>query len=397
MPHEDAALLNITPILIGDSCKYVCYDLKEMLLAAAFLSFLTSLLLGAMLLSGICEISYRKHLFDFMDSRKVHKNSIPRLGGGAFLPALIMSVSSAGGIMLLLSPHSTPTVASCVEYLFSLTAFTTLWIVGITDDLVGVGYKAKFGAQFIAAALITLSGTCLDNLHGVFGLYALPLPVSILLSVLLLVFIANAVNLIDGIDGLASGLGLLALFTSGIALLMSGDIVGTLLAAGMAGVLAAFFAYNVFGQAERRRKIFMGDGGSLTLGLAVGTLAFRLCSAEPAATGIPVNPVLVAFSLLMIPCLDVLRVMSGRLFRRQNPFMPDKTHLHHRLMALGLSQRQVLTVLLASALFFLLLGLVLAPVVNATFILLLDIALWAVGNRFIARRLRTEHQPCQNA
>ena len=165
------------------------------------------------------------------------------------------------------------------------------------------------------------------------------------------------------------------------------------------GTLVPFFCYNVFGRPGGGRKIFMGDCGSQTIGLLLGLLCVRFCmtgECAPTAVATP-NPLAVVFSLLMVPCLDVLRVMLGRLRRGKNPFLPDKTHIHHKFLALGMSHRTALVVILSIAAFFALLNLGLAPLLDINLVLLADIVVWTAMNIWLsrlieARRARLEKE-----
>lgn len=353
-------------------------------------TFLVSAVLTAFVIPKIILISYKKKLFDFADERKVHKGIVPRLGGVAFTPVITITLALVVGLLTLVSPPRTSMsyVAHCAHLALGLSALVILYMEGVTDDLIGVGYKAKFLTQLICAVMIICTGLWLNNLHGLFGVYELSPWVGMPLTAVLLVFIINAVNLIDGIDGLASGLSMIALFFLGCLYGFCGNWTYAVLSFTTLGTLVPFFIYNVFGRAEVGRKIFMGDCGSQTIGLILGLLAVRFCVYDSSIGALAFNPLVVVFSLLMVPCLDVVRVMFGRIRRHQNPFMPDKTHIHHKFLALGMSHRTAMVTILFVSAFFALLNLGLTSLINVNFILLLDVVLWTLMHIWLSHTIR---------
>ena len=362
----------------------------HMELLTILLGFLISAGLTALIIPRIILISYKKRLFDETGGRKVHTGAVPRLGGVAFTPSVIITVALLAGLEAAVAPGGSFAGRGDVSLALCLSAITMLYLEGVADDLVGVGYKAKFGMQILSAAIVAASGIWMNDLHGLFSLYAISPWAGYPLTVVLLVFVINAVNLIDGIDGLASGLSSLALFFLGCLFASRGDTLWAVLAFTTLGTLVPFFCYNVFGRPGGGRKIFMGDCGSQTIGLLLGLLCVRFCmtgECAPTAVATP-NPLAVVFSLLMVPCLDVLRVMLGRLRRGKNPFLPDKTHIHHKFLALGMSHRTALVVILSIAAFFALLNLGLLPLLDINFVLLADILLWTAMNIWLSRLIR---------
>ena len=199
-----------------------------------------------------------------------------------------------------------------------------MWLVGMADDLVGVRYRAKFIMQALAAALLILGGINYTDLHGFLGIGELPTAVSVILTALISVFIINALNLIDGIDGLASGYQRRGLRILHIHVFFHAKPVPVLChCGGHARSACAVFVYNVFGNAEKQRKIFMGDTGALTIGLLLSAMSLRICQLDTLPEGC--NPAVVAFAPLLIPCFDVVRVYLHRIRIGHNPFLPDKT------------------------------------------------------------------------
>lgn len=211
------------------------------------------------------------------------------------------------------------------ELLLLCSGLTLLFIVGIADDLVGVRWRQKFLVQIFAAAMFPLAGLYVNDFYGMFGIYSIPVYIGVPLSILLVVFITNAINLIDGIDGLASGLSIVALFVYGNLFIYNGLWLYSLLAFTTIGVLLPFFYYNVFGQAERGKKIFMGDTGSLTLGFILSFLTIKYTMNQYVMMNFNYNgAILVAFSVLLVPCLDVIRVVIRRVRNGKSPFCRTK-------------------------------------------------------------------------
>ena len=184
-------------------------------------------------------------------------------------------------------------------------------------------------------------------------------------------------------DGLASGLSSVALLFYGYFFVLEERYIFAMLSFAAIGVLLPFFYYNVFGRAERRRKIFMGDTGSLTIGFLLCFLGIRLITCIPDDEGLP-NPLLIMLSPLAIPSLDVLRVFIHRKRLHKNPFMPDKSHIHHKLLAAGMVQRGVMLVIV----FGTFLNIFISRYIEVTILALIDIVLWTVFNIWLTSRIK---------
>lgn len=260
----------------------------------------------------------------------------------------------------------------------SVAGLMILYFIGLVDDLVGVGYKKKFIAQIAVSTLLVISGFWLNNVHGVLGFYGVPVWVGVPLTIFTIIYITNAINLIDGIDGLASGLCALALIAFTALNIHEGNHYNALISATTLGVIIPFWCSNVFGSAQRGRKLFMGDTGSLTLGLILSYLAISACRVTPEVFHDNTDAV-VAFSILFIPLIDVVRVVVHRIRHGKNPFLPDRNHFHHKLLRMGLSPWGVMVAILLYCLFFLGLNLLLTTVLNLTYVLLIDLVLWTAS------------------
>ena len=359
------------------------------------------LLFGFMFAESLCMviiprilvISHKKRLYDVPDARKVHTMPVPRLGGLSFFPVILMSMFLVIGFRLYFWDVNVSGLSfnMLYEYLFLFVGMTLLYLVGVCDDLVGVGYRYKFAVQIAAAFLLVLSGNWFDSFGGLFGIYSVPVWVGVPFTVFIVVYITNAINLIDGIDGLASGLCCIALSVLSVIFFLRGQYVYALLAICTLGILMPFWCYNVFGNANRGHKLFMGDAGSLTLGYVISFLIIHMSVTNEVSPTLSNPYMVIAFSTVLVPLLDVIRVVLHRLREHKNPFLPDKNHFHHKLLRTGMRVRMVMVCIIAISAFFILLNSSLAWRVDITYLFFLNLFCWSilhVGLNGLIRRNR---------
>lgn len=360
--------------------------------ASSILVFLFCVLSAGVLIPQILLISFRRKLFDVPDERKIHQGVVPRLGGIAFKPVVFLSVALLIGLSLLLGYGNMldGLVSEGRTLSFGFCCIMVLYLVGMADDLIGIRYKAKFVVQVACGLMVIAGGLWLNDLHGLFFIYELPCWIGWPLTVLAVVFIINAINLIDGIDGLASGLCGVAMLFYGIIFLAAHQYIYAVLAFATLGVLVPFFYYNVFGDVTRGKKIFMGDTGSLTIGMMMCILSLKLLHSFPEgeAAGLP-NILILAYSPLIIPCFDVVRVYLHRVRNGKNPFLPDKNHIHHKLLAIGMRQRVAMITIVSVSVLFTLCNILLSRHVDVTVLLVADIAVWTVANIWLTRKIHS--------
>lgn len=347
--------------------------------------FILSVLLAVIVIPRIIFISYKKRLFDVPDVRKVHKTPTPRLGGLAFVPVIMISVCIITGIRYYMNNQVDSLWSSSlfIQYLFLVAGMTLLYLIGVADDLVGVGYRYKFIVQVLSASFLPLSGLWMNDLGGLLGFHAIPAVIGMPLTVFLVVYITNAINLIDGIDGLASGLTCIALVLLIIVCVLTGQWTHALLASATLGVVSTFYYYNVFSASDR--KLFMGDAGSLTLGYILSFLVLHFWMREAYWNPFELNLNMVTISALLIPLLDVVRVFSSRVRDGRNPFLPDKNHIHHKLLRTGMRVRAVMVSLLLLSVFLISTNFILSFYINTTFMLLFDLVFWCAVHLVINR------------
>jgi len=274
----------------------------------------------------IIQVAREKKLFDEPDERKVHKMVIPTLGGlGIF----------AGFILALLL--GAPLGASELQYF--IAAAIVIFFLGIKDDILILSAGKKFIGQLVAAGIIIkFGGVQITNMHGFLGITEIPHLVSIVFTLFTIIVIVNSFNLIDGVDGLAGCLGLLTALVFGSYFIYTGYTMYAVMAFSLAGSLIGFLIYN-FSPA----KIFMGDTGSLLIGLVNSIMVVKfinIAGSETSTLPLEAAPAL-GMAVLLIPLFDTLRVFSLRLLDKRSPFSPDRTHVHHFLLDIGFSHRQV--------------------------------------------------------
>ena len=342
--------------------------------------FLFAVSLGMVIIPRILVIPHKKRLYDVPDARKVHTMLVPRLGGLSFFPVILMSMFLVIGFRLYFWDMDTSSLSfnMLYEYLFLFVGMTLLYLVGVCDDLVGVGYRYKFAVQIAAALLLVLSGNWFDSFGGLFGIYSVPVWVGVPFTVFIVVYITNAINLIDGIDGLASGLCCIALSVLSVIFFLRGQYVYALLAICTLGILMPFWCYNVFGNANRGHKLFMGDAGSLTLGYVISFLIIHMSVTNEVSPTLSNPYMVIAFSTVLVPLLDVIRVVLHRLREHKNPFLPDKNHFHHKLLRTGMRVRVVMVCIIAISAFFILLNSSLAWRVDITYLFFLNLFCWSI-------------------
>ena len=351
-------------------------------------AFFCSAALGFFFIPLILNYCKEKNLYDIPNSRKMHKNATPRLGGISFLPSMF-----AAFIVTMFAFDDYTGYNQVTFSLWSLYFFISLMLVygvGLVDDLIGLGALAKFSAQIIAAILMPISGLYLNNLYGFLGIHEIPYFIGAPLTVFIIVFITNSINLIDGIDGLAAGVSMIALGGFLGCFVNEGLWLYGILIAGLMGVLMPFLYFNLLGDAEKNRKLFMGDSGSLTLGFILGFLAVKFSMDNPVVMFWRPDCLLLSYTFVIVPTFDVVRVSAQRFFHHTPVFKADKNHFHHKLMRVGCTQHQALAIILLLALFYIGMNIALDGSLSSTWIVVIDIVVWVafhqVLNVFIRKR-----------
>ena len=342
------------------------------------LTFLISVIIAWIIIPRILLISIKKKLFDEPNERKIHKFVVPRLGGVSFFPTILFAVCCVFAFRYLFGYEVKAIIAEYIlpEMLLFICGLTLLYVIGIADDLVGVRYHKKFFVQLLCAVFFPISGLWINNLYGLLGVYEISAWIGMPLTVLTVIFITNAINLIDGIDGLASGLSSVALIVFGYLFLLNELYTYSMIAFASLGVLIPFFYFNVFGNATEGRKIFMGDTGSLTLGYILSFLAIRYSQYNPDIMPYTQGAVVIAFSTLLVPALDVVRVVLLRARKGKALFLPDKNHIHHKFLDMGFSPRRAMLAILFISCAFSLYNIIMVHYMNISLLFVTDLAAW---------------------
>ena len=340
--------------------------------------FLIALLLSRGMLPIILLVTYRKRLFDPINSRKIHQHVTPRLGGVAFVPiqCLLFVIALVFVIKVANADIQVDSWALLSSFMLLLCGLGVLFMVGIADDLIGVSYKWKFLVQIIAATFFPISGLWINDLYGVGFVVALPEWIGMPLTVFVVVLIINAINLIDGLDGLCSGVVGMGCFVLGSLFMYYGAWWHALFSFITVGLLIPFFYFNVFGATGKHRRIFMGDTGSMTLGYSVAFLAISFTMNNVHIKPFSDGAIVAAFSTLVIPVLDVARVMFVRWKNRKPIFKPDRNHLHHKFLRMGMSHRIAMLSIIGLTLFFCVFNMVLVQWISNNLVILCDAILW---------------------
>lgn len=274
----------------------------------------------------ILKIAILKNIVDNPDERKLQRTPIPVMGGLAVFFGLIVGICTSQ--ISLFTPGVFVLTAAMVVMLYT----------GTIDDILDLTPKTRFIIEIAVVAFIMyVNQNGINCFWGLWGLDVIPVWVAAPLTIFAAVGIINAINLIDGVNGLSSGFCFMASILFAIMLYLSGNAVMTVLATSAAGAIIPFFLHNVFGN---KTKMFIGDGGTLVIGTMMSMFVINILKADSLSASFAKEGVgLIPFtlSILAVPVFDTLRVMTMRIIRKKSPFSPDKTHLHHLFLELGFS------------------------------------------------------------
>ena len=304
------------------------------------LGFITAFFVVLMATPSLIKVAKLKHLVDMPgDDRKLHKRSVPTIGGIIIFSAIIFSYA-------LWFPDVGDYLHIAVrDFKYLVAVLILLFFVGIKDDIIGTAPMKKLVAHIIVGfILVMMADMKVTGMHGLFGITK-PIPewASVLLSMFIYIVVVNAYNLIDGVDGLAAGIGMIASATFGFLFFSMGDFPHALLAFILTGALLGFLFFNFM-----PARIFMGDSGSLTIGAIISVLAIRFIESNPHRLPVEFRELsmpVMAMAILVYPLIDTLRVFSVRIVRGQSPFTADRNHLHHRLLKLGMNHAKTVIVI----------------------------------------------------
>lgn len=274
----------------------------------------------------ILKIAILKNLVDNPDARKLQRNPVPVMGGIAVFFGIAIGLCSSQAMF------------SSAHTFMLISAMLVMLYIGTIDDIINLSPTIRFAIEIIVIAwLMYASNSSINCFWGLWGVSTIPQWAAYALTIFASVGIINAINLIDGVNGLSSGFCFMSSVLFAIFFHTTGNQVMTTLALSAAGAIIPFFLHNVFGQST---KMFIGDGGTLVIGTMMAMFVMNILGANSgcsmlAAKGMGLIPFTLA--VLSIPVFDTLRVMSTRILNKKSPFHPDKTHLHHMFIDLGFS------------------------------------------------------------
>jgi UDP-GlcNAc:undecaprenyl-phosphate/decaprenyl-phosphate GlcNAc-1-phosphate transferase len=338
------------------------------------LAFFTAFLIVLLATPSLIKVAILKRLLDAPDERKNHKRMIPTIGGILIFAATLFayalwfptgsftfSKNSEGFISDLQYMAETDVVKRAVnDFKYIVATSLMMFFVGVKDDIIGTAAIKKLAANILVALILVIMGDVrITGMHGLFSVFELPFWGSFFLSLFTIIVIINAFNLIDGVDGLAAGVGFIVVLAFGLWFYFAGDNVLSILSFSLAGSLLGFLVFN-FNPA----KLFMGDSGSLTIGLIVSFLAIRLIEFNKSSEFenifiAEISKPIFAMTALVYPLVDTLRIFVYRIARGVSPFSPDRNHIHHKLLDLGFNHKQVVIIIYSSNVLIILLGILL--------------------------------------
>lgn len=309
-------------------------------------AFLTAFGLVMIAMPSLIKVAKMKHLVDEpSEERKLHRRSIPTLGGILIFAGAILGFS-------LWFPSKNPYQLGMVydplralhEFKFLVASMLILFFLGLKDDIIGVSPNKKLLVHILVGSiLVFLANIRITSFYGLFGVETIDDAISYPFSIFVYIVVVNAINLIDGVDGLAGGVGFIAATTFTYWFYQTGDLPMALLAAGLGGALLGFLVFN-FNPA----RIFMGDSGSLTIGIVLFVLSTQLIQFPikrlPESLTTVSKPV-VAMAILGYPLIDTIRVFIIRIFKGRSPFSADRNHIHHRLLDLGFGHKKTVLII----------------------------------------------------
>ena len=287
--------------------------------------FFIALFLVGWIHPKLVKIALLKNIVDNPDARKLQRTPVPVLGGVAVFFGVVIAIGCMSSVV---DCSGLPVVIMAMMALYT----------GTMDDILSLSPGLRFVIEIVVVLLlIFVGGYCIDDFHGLWNIGRFSYWCAVPLTVVAAVGIINAINLVDGVNGLSSGYCIMACLIFGTLFFLAGEAPMTILAAVSVGALIPFFLHNVFGKTS---KMFIGDGGTLVMGVVMSVFVIAILqNGSRVAAYVNPNVGLVPFTLavLSVPVFDTLRVMSTRILKGTSPFRPDKTHLHHMFIDLGCS------------------------------------------------------------
>lgn len=343
----DSPDISIDDLKLKKNFMFLDFSIETRLI----LSVLVSLLLSTLLRFPIFKVAKKKEFYEKANGRSSHTGVVPNVGGTVIFTSFV----AASFLFVKFQAPDIPYIFLAASMVFGL---------GLYDDLLVISFRKKFIGEIIGATFLILGGLYFTNFHGLFGTYELSPWFGIPFTLFMVVGIVNAMNLIDGIDGLCSGLSALIISSFSIWFLNNGFTDYAIMGFSISAAIIPFFIQNVF---CKKNKMFLGDNGSLFLGMILSFIAIKFSELS-----IGVNQwkdfehaPAIAFCFLAIPVIDTVRVFALRMLNGKSPFYPDKKHIHHRILFLydGNHKKATFTIL-AIQFIFIVIGLTINTISN---------------------------------
>lgn len=288
--------------------------------------FLIACIATQWIFPNVLNVAFTKNIVDNPDARKLQRRPVPVLGGACVYFGTVMALCIANLFF------------DCSDLFPIMCAMTIMLCVGIVDDIIDLSPSLRFFIEILVVGVaLCPNDYMIDSLHGLWGINEISVYLAVPLAIVAGVGIINAINLVDGVDGLSTGYCMMASTLFGIMAALVKDWPMLIMAVIAVGALIPFFLHNVFG---KYTKMFIGDGGTLFMGVMISVFVMNMLNSESlyieyVLRGMGLIPFTVA--VLAVPVFDTLRVMSMRMLRGNSPFKPDKTHLHHIFIEMGFS------------------------------------------------------------
>lgn len=345
--------------MVSNIFEYIAHNI----LLYGFLAQFLAVILSIYFVPTMRKLALTKNLTDTPSARKSHSTQVPVLGG--------LAIYLAAAFSMVLMACAFPSKTFIIDFFLLGFGSMTLLFIGVLDDIVGLKPMQKLIFQIIVSfILIHNAPIYISSMDGIFGISGMPYIVSCLLSVFVYVVFMNMLNLIDGIDGLASGISMVGFVFFGYVSFITGSYYNMLVSMAGIGCIIPFMYYNMFSDS----KIFLGDSGSLVMGVILGYLALDFLSINNAPEQLLFggNKIIILMSVFSYPLVDTLRVFVVRISRKRSPFAADKNHIHHHLLRLGLSHRKATLLVLVYSCFITCISLTLTELsINVAFVVLL--------------------------
>lgn len=354
----------------------------------SIIALIAACVCGFITIPMVLDFCKQKGIYDIPNQRKIHKSAVPRLGGIVFLPSVLIGCALA---FLFARLQGTTTVTLSLWTIYFIFGITAIYIIGIVDDLFDLNAIVKLVVQLVAASMLPLAGLWLNDLYGLFGIHEIPFIIGAPLTVIIVTFISNAINLIDGIDGLSGGLTVIILCGFAISFGYWQLWYYVIIICALIGILIAYLYFNIFGSVEKNRKIFMGDTGSLSIGFLLAFLSLKLIMKNSSVLQSSSDEMLLTFSLLLVPTFDVFRVSFLRIRKGFSPLRADKNHIHHKLMRSGMSPHTTLLTILCLALALIAINYLMYQFTNITVIVISDIVIYSVFHLLVDYAIKRRH------